>query len=64
MFLHLSAILFTGGGRGCNPAFNGQGDVYPEGFAWGGVSTTLNPPSHTETTTEANGMHPTGMHSC
>ena len=49
MFLHMSVILFTGGGGIC-PSVQG---VY-----------TLPDTPPVEMATEAYGAHPTGMHSC
>ena len=49
MFLHLSVILFTGGGVSQHAM---GGGVHPLG---------RHPP---ETATEARVTHPTGMHSC
>ena len=64
MFLHLYVILFMGG-RYVSQHAMGQG-VYPS-MQWGrgclpkGMSTT---PPPTETATETDGMHPTGIPSC
>ena len=49
MFLHLSFILFTGGGGG-----------WSGGYGLGGVPGG-DPP---KTATAAGGTHPTGMYSC
>ena len=68
MFLHLSVILFTGGGmhgEGWRHAWQRggacmlQGGVCGEGayMAGGGMRAG-------ERATEAGGTHPTGMHSC
>ena len=54
MFLHLSAILFTG--RGVSQHAMGRGV-----FAQEGVCGRHHP---TEAATEVGGTHPTGMYSC
>ena len=63
MFLHLTVILYTGGG--CLPL--GPGGVHPLGRHLPPLGK--HPPGHTphphpETATAADGTHPTGMHSC
>ena len=61
MFLHLSVILFTGGGV-CIPEMH-WGRHPPPGQTISQHALGQTPPSR-QTTTAADGTHPTGMHSC
>ena len=61
IFLHLSVILFTGGGA-CSGGYLLPGGVpAPGGMPAPGVGAWWRPP---QTATAAGGTHPTGMHSC
>ena len=57
MFLHLSVILFTGGG------LHAGEDLHPGGSASKGVWQTPSPSDTTGYGQRAGGTHPTGMHS-
>ena len=61
MFLHLSVILFTGGGGVCQIPSRRHpppGQTHP----WADTLPGQTPIQ--QTATAADGMHPTGMHSC
>ena len=72
MFLHLSVILFTGGGmcgRGCMArGMRGRGHVWQEGMhgmgACAGGMAGGPACEAREMPTAADGTHHTGMHSC
>ena len=67
MFLHVSVILYTEGVS--RPIPKGRLGVWPGGGlqAWGFVyehALRQTPPSSQQMATDADGTHPTGMHSC
>ena len=60
MFLHLSVILFTGGGSASKGSASGE--VYIQGV--GQTPLDADPLSTMGYSQQAGGTHPTGMHSC
>ena len=76
MLLHLSVILFTGGGclgpgprgrlEGCPGEFGGSAWAGVQAQARGGVSqhALRQTPPNQQTATASDGTHLTGMHSC